>query len=92
MIHWLCSWIHSVTSVRIGIQTTGPLFFGGTVPDLVVTGPNVGTNLGSGVLTSGTVCVANHSSLLFPFLIFCIRFFGNEEVRLVKVPKRVSLP
>ena len=44
-----------VTSVRFGIQTAAPPFFGGTGPDLVVSGPNVGNNLGTGVLGSGTV-------------------------------------
>ena len=44
-----------VTSVRFGIQTSAPPFFDGTGPDLVVSGPNVGNNLGSGVLGSGTV-------------------------------------
>ena len=46
---------NSVTSVKYGIQTAAPPFFDGTVPDLIVSGPNVGTNLGLGVLTSGTV-------------------------------------
>ncbi|EJD00403.1 acid phosphatase [Fomitiporia mediterranea MF3/22] len=47
-----------VTSVRFGIQTAAPPFFGGTGPDLVVSGPNVGNNLGTVVLGSGTVGAA----------------------------------
>ncbi|KAH8109105.1 acid phosphatase [Phellopilus nigrolimitatus] len=47
-----------VTSVRFGIQTAAPPFFGGTEPDFVVSGPNVGKNLGSVVLESGTVGAA----------------------------------
>lgn len=47
--------VHRVTSVRYGIQTASPPFFGGTGPDFVVSGPNVGNNLGSVVLESGTV-------------------------------------
>ncbi|KAL5501040.1 hypothetical protein ACEPAH_9427 [Sanghuangporus vaninii] len=51
-----------VTSVRYGIQTAAPPFFGGTGPDLVVAGPNVGTNLGSVVLISGTVGAATEAA------------------------------
>ncbi|PAV14943.1 acid phosphatase [Pyrrhoderma noxium] len=49
---------YPVTSVKYGISTTGPQFFDGTKPDLVVSGPNVGTNLGLAVFFSGTVGVA----------------------------------
>jgi len=51
----------SVTAVRFGIQTVAPAFFGGSGPDFVVSGPNVGTNLGSGSngpTGSGTVGAA----------------------------------
>ncbi|KAL5480413.1 hypothetical protein ACEPAI_1683 [Sanghuangporus weigelae] len=51
-----------VTSVRFGIQTAAPPFFGGTGPDLVVAGPNVGNNLGSVVLISGTVGAATEAA------------------------------
>ncbi|KZS95218.1 sure-like protein [Sistotremastrum niveocremeum HHB9708] len=46
-----------VTSVRFGIQTLSPQFFGGP-PDIVVSGPNVGANLGSTTQISGTVGAA----------------------------------
>ncbi|KAL5522068.1 hypothetical protein ACEPAF_1924 [Sanghuangporus sanghuang] len=51
-----------VTAVRFGIQTAAPPFFDGTGPDLVVSGPNVGNNLGSGVLNSGTVGAATEAA------------------------------
>ncbi|KAJ6614675.1 sure-like protein [Mycena sp. CBHHK59/15] len=51
-----------VDSVRYGIQTLSPKFFG-SKPDLVVSGPNVGTNLGSTVLISGTVGAATEAAL-----------------------------
>ncbi|KAK0201035.1 sure-like protein [Desarmillaria ectypa] len=44
-----------VDSVRYGIQTLAPQFFDGSAPDFVISGPNVGNNLGSVILNSGTV-------------------------------------
>ncbi|KAF8592470.1 sure-like protein [Ramaria rubella] len=52
-----------VTSVRFGIQTLAPKFFGGQKPDIVVSGPNVGSNLGSTVQISGTVGAATEASI-----------------------------
>ncbi|KAJ3765122.1 sure-like protein [Lentinula raphanica] len=47
-----------VDSVRFGIQTLSPQFFGGS-PDFVVSGPNVGNNLGTATVgISGTVGAA----------------------------------
>ncbi|KIK64940.1 hypothetical protein GYMLUDRAFT_56446 [Collybiopsis luxurians FD-317 M1] len=48
-----------VDSVRFGIQTLSPTFFGGP-PDFVVSGPNVGNNLASlsGSGTVGAACEA----------------------------------
>ncbi|KAI0759170.1 sure-like protein [Irpex lacteus] len=53
------NWVNSfpVDSVRFGIQTLAPKFFGGA-PQFVVAGPNVGNNLGTVVLNSGTVGAA----------------------------------
>ncbi|KAJ6526609.1 survival protein sure-like phosphatase/nucleotidase [Mycena vulgaris] len=51
-----------VDAVRFGIQTLAPKFFG-SKPDLVVSGPNVGNNLGSTVLVSGTVGAAAEAAL-----------------------------
>ncbi|EMD35005.1 hypothetical protein CERSUDRAFT_96919 [Gelatoporia subvermispora B] len=51
-----------VDAVRFGIQTLAPQFFGST-PDFIVSGPNVGNNLGSGVTGSGTVGAACEAAL-----------------------------
>lgn len=47
----------SVRAVKVGVQTTAPQFFGGTKPDILVSGPNVGKNVGVAVLGAGTVLV-----------------------------------
>jgi len=49
-----------VTSMRYGIQTLSPKFFGGP-PDIAVAGFNVGANLGTTVLISGTVGAATEA-------------------------------
>lgn len=51
-----------VDAVRYGIQTLAPKYFG-TKPDLVVSGSNIGNNLGSTVLISGTVGAASEAAL-----------------------------
>nr|BAL02937.1 survival protein SurE-like phosphatase/nucleotidase [Pholiota nameko] len=51
-----------VDSVRYGIQTLAPKLFG-TKPDLVVSGSNIGNNLGATVLISGTVGAASEAAL-----------------------------
>lgn len=51
-----------VDSVRFGIQTLSPQFFWG-LPDFVVSGPNVGTNLGPNINGSGTVGAACEAAL-----------------------------
>ena len=51
---------YPVTSIKYGIQTLAPRFFGGK-PDIAVTGPNVGSNLGVVVLASGTVGAATEA-------------------------------
>ncbi|KAJ7279075.1 sure-like protein [Mycena rebaudengoi] len=52
-----------VDAARFGIQTLAPKFFNGSKPQLVVSGPNVGSNLGSTVLISGTVGAASEAAL-----------------------------
>ncbi|KAK0463064.1 sure-like protein [Desarmillaria tabescens] len=52
-----------VDSVRFGIQTLAPQFFDGSAPDFVVSGPNVGNNLGPVILNSGTVGAACEAAL-----------------------------
>jgi 5'-nucleotidase len=51
---------YPVTAIKYGIQTLSPKFFGGA-PDIAVTGPNVGSNLGVVVLASGTVGAATEA-------------------------------
>ncbi|KAI0337679.1 sure-like protein [Trametopsis cervina] len=50
-----------VDAARFGIQTLAPQFFN-SPPDLVVTGPNVGSNLGVQVFFSGTVGAASEAA------------------------------
>ncbi|KAL8839767.1 MAG: hypothetical protein Q9170_001638 [Blastenia crenularia] len=52
---------YPVTSMRYGIQTLSPKFFGGA-PELAVAGFNVGANLGSTTLISGTVGAATEAA------------------------------
>ncbi|KAF8606448.1 sure-like protein [Ceratobasidium sp. AG-I] len=51
---------YPVTAIKYGTATLAPKFFGG-VPDIVVTGPNVGTNLGLATFFSGTVGAATEA-------------------------------
>ncbi|TFK37594.1 sure-like protein [Crucibulum laeve] len=58
-----------VDSVRFGIQTLAPKLFG-SAPDLIVSGSNIGTNLGS-ISGSGTVGAASEAALEgFPSIAF----------------------
>lgn len=50
-----------MTSIQYGINTSGPKFFNGA-PDLAVTGPNVGSNIGLTVFISGTVGAATYAA------------------------------
>ncbi|KAI4869032.1 sure-like protein [Hypoxylon rubiginosum] len=58
------NWVNSfpVTSVRYGIDTIAPQFFNGEAPELIVSGPNVGSNLFLSVPFSGTVGVAVYAT------------------------------
>ncbi|KAF8904759.1 survival protein sure-like phosphatase/nucleotidase [Gymnopilus junonius] len=51
-----------VDAVRFGIQTLSPRIFG-SLPDIVISGSNIGNNLGSAVLISGTVGAASEAAL-----------------------------
>lgn len=46
---------YPVTSMKHGLETLAPQFFGEQGTDLAVAGPNVGSNLGLAVFISGTV-------------------------------------
>jgi len=53
-----------VTSIRFGIQTLAPKFFNGSLPDLVLCGPNNGQNLGHTASdVSGTVGATAEAAL-----------------------------
>jgi len=51
-----------VDAVCYGIETLAPQFFG-SKPDFVVSGPNVGSNIGPGITGSGTVGAASEAAL-----------------------------
>jgi 5'/3'-nucleotidase SurE len=51
-----------VTSIKTGISTTAPALWGGAAPELAVTGPNVGSNVGIQVPFSGTVGAAVYAA------------------------------
>ncbi|PGH17603.1 5'/3'-nucleotidase SurE [Helicocarpus griseus UAMH5409] len=52
---------YPVTSIKHGIDTLSPKFFGGA-PDLAVAGPNTGNNLGATTAISGTVGAATYAA------------------------------
>lgn len=52
---------YPVTAVKYGVSTLAPKFFGGA-PDIVVTGPNVGSNLGLVAFFSGTIGAATEAA------------------------------
>ncbi|KAF2704395.1 sure-like protein, partial [Pleomassaria siparia CBS 279.74] len=47
-----------VTSIKFGIDTVAPKIFNGAQPELAITGPNVGSNIGIQVPFSGTIGAA----------------------------------
>lgn len=57
------NWVNSypVTSIKHGIDTLSPEIFNGD-PDLAVSGPNVGSNLGVVIHFSGTVGAASYAA------------------------------
>ncbi|KAF2492513.1 acid phosphatase [Lophium mytilinum] len=58
------NWVNSfpVTSIKHGIDSVAPQFFGTSRPDIAVTGPNVGSNLGLINSFSGTVGAASYAA------------------------------
>lgn len=68
------NWVNSfpVTSIKYGFDTFGPQLWSGAAPDLVVTGPNIGSNLWLQVPFSGTIgaaaeAVKNHGTPALAF-------------------------
>ncbi|PYH49792.1 5'/3'-nucleotidase SurE [Aspergillus saccharolyticus JOP 1030-1] len=53
---------YPVTAIKYGINTLASKYFSGSAPDLAVTGPNVGSNLGWEVFFSGTVGAATYAA------------------------------
>ncbi|PSN73591.1 sure-like protein [Corynespora cassiicola Philippines] len=53
---------YPVTSIKTGIDTTAPQLWDGEKPELAVTGPNVGSNIGIQVPFSGTVGAAVYAA------------------------------
>ncbi|KAI8963429.1 sure-like protein [Daldinia sp. FL1419] len=88
------NWVNSfpVTSARLGIDTIGPKLWNGLGPELVVSGPNVGSNLFLEVPFSGTVGVAVYSTL--KARIPALAFSGASDGRLAfdaAVPQRSTV-
>ncbi|KAF2790310.1 sure-like protein [Melanomma pulvis-pyrius CBS 109.77] len=50
-----------VTSIKFGIDTVAPKIFNGAKPELALTGPNVGSNIGIQAPFSGTVGAATYA-------------------------------
>lgn len=67
-----------VTSIRIGIDTTAPKLWNGAKPQLAVTGPNVGSNVGIQVPFSGTVGAAVYA--VKTARIPALAFSGSSDV------------
>ncbi|CAI6295622.1 unnamed protein product [Periconia digitata] len=53
---------YPVTSIKNGIDVTGPKLWNGAKPELAVSGPNVGSNVGPGGLFSGTIGAATYAA------------------------------
>ncbi|KAL8805048.1 MAG: hypothetical protein Q9200_005577, partial [Gallowayella weberi] len=81
---------YPVTSIRYGIQTLSPKFFGGP-PELAVAGFNVGANLGTTTLISGTVGAATAAAKLgIPAIAFSGTTGSQTAWTLRPVPQYVS--
>lgn len=53
---------YPVTSIKTGIDVTAPKLWSGAAPELALSGPNVGSNIGPTVLVSGTVGAAVYAA------------------------------
>ncbi|KAI1655838.1 sure-like protein [Daldinia decipiens] len=76
------NWVNSfpVTSARFGVETFAPQLWNGQAPELVVSGPNVGSNLFLEVPFSGTVGIATYATR--DVGIPAIAFSGDSSGRL----------
>lgn len=82
-----------MTSVRYGIDTFAPQIWNGQGPELVVSGPNVGSNLWLAVPFSGTVGVAVYSTheAGIPAIAFSGASDGNLAFNTSPVPARSTV-
>ncbi|KAH9837798.1 sure-like protein [Rhodofomes roseus] len=55
---------HPVDAAQYGVEELAPKFFGGSAPDFVVSGPNIGTNLNIITQFSGTIGAASAAAKL----------------------------
>jgi 5'/3'-nucleotidase SurE len=89
------NWVNSfpVTAARYGIDTFGPQFWNGEAPEMVVSGPNVGTNLWLQVPFSGTVGIAVHAAHEhgIPGIAFSGASDGNLAWDTSNVPPRATV-
>ncbi|KAI1388367.1 sure-like protein [Hypoxylon trugodes] len=89
------NWVNSypATSTRYGIDTFGPQIWNGEGPELVVTGPNVGTNLFLAVPFSGTIGAAVYASHTagIPAIAFSGASTGNLAWNTSPVPARSAV-
>ncbi|KIO28358.1 hypothetical protein M407DRAFT_71903 [Tulasnella calospora MUT 4182] len=69
-----------VAAIDNGFNVLTKKFWGGAKPDLVLSGPNVGSNLGAITLFSGTVGVANYA--VKHQSVPAIAFSGGDETRI----------
>ncbi|KAK7984790.1 5'/3'-nucleotidase sure family protein [Apiospora saccharicola] len=89
------NWVNSfpVTALKYGLSTFGPQQWNGAAPELVVSGPNVGTNLWVQVPFSGTVGIAVHAAheAKVPALAFSGASSGTLRWDTDPVPQRSAI-
>lgn len=86
------NWVNSfpVTAAKYGLNTFGPQIWNGEAAELVVSGPNVGTNLFVQVPFSGTVGIATYAAheAGIPAIAFSGASTGNLAWDTQPVPQR----
>ncbi|KOS17227.1 Acid phosphatase [Escovopsis weberi] len=90
-LHWVNS--YPVTAIRYGLDLFAPQAWAGAAPDIVVAGPNVGSNLFLQLPFSGTVGVATHAAhnAGIPAIAFSGLSTGNLAWDVDPAPLRSSL-
>lgn len=86
------NWVNSfpVTSIRYGINEIAPQFWNGQLPELAVTGPNVGSNIYLADHISGTVGAATYAAkkAKIPAIAFSGKSTGTLAWNTSPVPQR----